>query len=696
MTTAFASNSSLWLFGAWDPEYVLYNQGSMYKYHVPTEVASLALNTGSYGTARTYAADSVVHYQTGDARWLEWTLTDISAVLVGTQQFQIYGFYSDSTAWQSSNTGTATTGNLSLGSGYDVSATNYKIDAATFKDTTWFVDGTNLGFWTDDSTLSVSYPAYSDTGTIDSIIMASNGSWDSLLICANFDSSHGDPYHASRRWRDYVILIGDTMHQNGIPFEPRSLVDNGLGTERLLVYADSSRWGAYTTDSIWGENARYILAYGDDMPRELTRTVVGDLDYVGDHGNVSHYIFHPDDNSWIATARDWDCRVMRGKSGSALYYYARIVRRNDSLQVWMWYPATGGYQADTTSVTFYFDQHKPFHVATDVSTANEYSIIELHRQRAFYAGSATTPQKFTWSYQGHIDSVNTSGEVLEGDDPIIGLSSLGQEMVIYRRHSMLSLTGFSIDDFYLTPIPSGVGAASNLSIARNPEDNADYFVNEEGLWSYGGGGVQKINTRADEIFQDSINWTLEYMLQAAVYNGRYWLLAPFGSAATANNRIVVIDIALGAVTFVSGFNPAGILNWAISQYTPELIIGDADSACLYVFDRTPTVGTTSDWRSGWFDAGDRGLRKLAREYALSYESANGDSLFVDFYVDFSSTATWADTVVASVAGAKPYNAAISRDVQGGALSFGFQTPDSGVVVTDFSMDVVTLGRERKQ
>jgi hypothetical protein len=221
------------------------------------------------------------------------------------------------------------------------------------------------------------------------------------------------------------------------------------------------------------------------------------------------------------------------------------------------------------------------------------------------------------------------------------------------------------------------------------------------LWVSTGGEGQQIPTPTTKIFTDSMNWSLADGFWAAVYDGQYVLSCAFGAAATKNNRLLVLDLESHDISFITGFNPGAVFTWYEPGYGERLFVGDADSSVIYEFDKTSDVYRMSDYRTGFETFGDPSRRHLVREYLLTYESDNGDSIGLDFYAAtdagaWPTTATWTDWVVASATGTKSVLGGVSRLAQGRAIALGFRSDASAVRIIEYEVDVADLGKERPQ
>jgi hypothetical protein len=357
---------------------------------------------------------------------------------------------------------------------------------------------------------------------------------------------------------------------------------------------------------------------------------------------------------------------------------------------------------------------------------SHWTIAENHRGRAFYSGNKLkTPWDSTvtyrWSALDHYDSL-VGLERLEGDAEIVGLSSMGSNLLFYRRrppNAILSLSGFSDADFYLTPLTSGVGAVSDQSIARNPLDEADYFPNNLGMWKCDGGSVSKVETNCESIFQDSINWAAETKIVGAIFDNHYWLAAPFGTS-TVNDRFLSIDLQSGAVTFVPNYStwyPGSLKVLRLPGFQDRMFAGVSDTGQMFEImppgtyaelgtyeDTWKLIGNAGEWKSGWMDFGDPSTRKRITQYQITWQgdlwysgAPSPDSVIVSFYKDFSATAAWTDRIGYVGTDAVTRTMPVAGIVQGHHISFGIQFKGSlaglagDAVVSRFAMDVVPVG-----
>lgn len=718
---------------------VLFYGQDLYRLYGGAETGiTLASASSNYDSVIAWAGDSAIQSwefinddDTGAVqKWLNWTLTDRHTIRLDGTVTNLRHWYSNTwarladTANDPTGSGGSTADTLGTLVAFHIDATGgtgtieYRNEAG---DTTLLLDGAYLwhytgGSVTDNITEAFVSPTYLDTGRVDSV------------------TEHGDTVNF---WGDFGadvdgdwILWDDTTladDHRAYPCSVYAHYDDGDPEERISVAADSSlHEGVNHFD-----DGMYFVTYQPGTPApdptqegiDGTGVITDSIRNVGWHDSLFYqriflkiplvpqtYSVQYDEWTNLLNRRNrvTDCNVWSAY---------RYVNGTDTVQV---HSVLGSDTLNTAADTLFCD-FLAFDVDTfDVSgggtdgtvvirfmkrpllewsssmtgpTAMKFKFGITHRRRAWYAGHSDSLMTVGWSEANSYAAIAANIETLEGNDPITGLSSYGQQMVAWRRRSGEYITGFAETDFYKAPIPAGVGAVNHTTIARSGRDNADYFCNDLGLWSYQGGGVQPVGVQVQEIFTDSIDWDEEEHMRAAVWNDRYWLAYPH-SGDTANTRLAVFDLESGDVGYIGAFNVASMWVYKGSDGSEKLYLGCADSTVIWLAGGTDDVYELADWRSGWWDGGDRGMRKRVLGYTLDYNATSGDSVFVDWYTNGDDTAVWSDTVVAVASGFTVHGAVVPRTVQGRSLSFGFRSPDVTLSVLKIEPDVVTLGRER--
>ena len=207
----------------------------------------------------------------------------------------------------------------------------------------------------------------------------------------------------------------------------------------------------------------------------------------------------------------------------------------------------------------------------------------LHKEKLFVVPKST-PSTLKWSdsfapetWQG----VNY-WDVKKGDgDSITNLKKFLGELVIFKRRSIHSLRGTSLDDFRLDENVTQIGCvgpnAATLSTLYV------YFVSDEGLMAYN--GLKVINISQDRIPKLWANINKQYIDKAAVgiWGKFIWFALPEGSS-TYNNMVILYDppadgAAGGKFWSLRGINASCFMRY--SDGTQELFYA-GDSNAGYV------------------------------------------------------------------------------------------------------------------
>ena len=349
------------------------------------------------------------------------------------------------------------------------------------------------------------------------------------------------------------------------------------------------------------------------------------------------------------------------------------------------------------------DRYKD-NIITDFGSTLKYELGIAHKRRAFWARTASyAAPSIGWSTQNKYNDQESSEE-LEGSDPITALVSFGSRLGIGRRHGWYALDGATMADFYLTPLAPRVGPTNQQTTVFNDKEGNVLFVNELGLWQFDGANCQQLHVNNSGIFSDSINWSYEGIMFAAIYDDKYWLAAPFG-AGTTNNRLVVFDLAGDGISFISGINPQSL--WIYKPYTGEQTFyitdvshvggGDAKATMWQMYTTEDSaVYSKADYRSGWYLGTSEHKQKIITQYEMTYSGATGDSIFVDFYGDFSETILWTDSFRVASTGDFTIYSPVGRAARGKTVAYGIRSPDKTVQIINFGMDVSELIDNRKQ
>jgi len=310
--------------------------------------------------------------------------------------------------------------------------------------------------------------------------------------------------------------------------------------------------------------------------------------------------------------------------------------------------------------------------ATDWSVASVYDpaikapfIIE-HRDRIFMAGGELagngTSKASRVMYTDEedppdIDATGLTGiRILEGDgQKITGLSKLGFNLIIFKKHQIHHISGCSVADFVRRQIVSGKGSFANRSLANT--GNTIIMVHDSGILNFNGTTIQDLSVN----FKTKIDGINSDYIQNACgihYNKRYWL-SYTPNSSTTQDKTLVLDTISGACTeYEYGVN-AFYLDLANNLY----------GACNSGFVRQLDTGTDDDgsnivsyWQSKYFDFGLPNVTKRIKECVVYCALASEDLTF-RFDVD-QERRNWSKTITPVLATMKECRFSCGKELVG--------------------------------
>ena len=679
--------------GEWSPQNkILIYSGGLYLYLIDAD-ETITIGTLFEDTVAIVNGDSTVTRVRMKPGWLNAVLTNRGAnntVIINDTVRSILHVYSDSVfvLLSSCDLGTDASASFEVVSGLAIDADN--VHSFETDDTTWVFDGNLMFAYTDGVSFTFDWPQYADSGTIDSLWIdttSAPNSGDSCFVYAsNFNDSHEGKYVL---WNDTLVSM------RAIPAYILR-VDTIGGLPRALLITDTAN---YVGENHFGENHRFIIADLSFAYNGAFNFVTPTFDSLGTYGNIKiytmvlrnvatawHYARSLDAASyyfkpWNPALGIYDDTAMHRVYLKQLAYYSD----GDSATFLLWCHKTAslyGYNnlcdiddPGCRESTILYKHIPPQFSQSGNSVSWPYSIGALHRRRAWYAGNDTGVTIWAWSDQAHYNTI-VGSEKLEGSSPITSIISAGQEVTAIRENQSVirgpiagtildnseSISGFSEDDFYKTPIQAIL--------------SGNFTLSPLGLGMFQSGSIRPIPTNCNTIWSDSINWDAGERIVAAIYQGRLWLGVPFGTSAT-NNRCIVIDPSTEPVTlgFVGAMKPGSFLVRRAGDRDEQLYIGQADSSYLWLAGGTADRYEMADWRSGWGDGGDPSQIKRANWYNVTFFGTSGDTLIVDIYSNLSETVVWSDTTVATGGSQSLYVPIGTVVTQGYYLAYGFRSPD---------------------
>jgi hypothetical protein len=268
----------------------------------------------------------------------------------------------------------------------------------------------------------------------------------------------------------------------------------------------------------------------------------------------------------------------------------------------------------------------------------------LHKEQLFMV-PASEPSKVKWSAPFEPENWPPVNEwaFKEGDgDRITCLYPFLGELVIFKRYSIHTLRGTTLDDFRSDELESRVGAVGPRAVTHHR--GYLYFVSDAGICVWN--GIKYENLIEDTIpgFWATVNHEHLHKACAGVWNDLIWFALPEGTSSY-NNVVLVYDppadAAAGGSWWVwRGINASCFLEYDDGSFRHFYAGGSMDG---YV--REQDVGTTdcgvaieAFWVGKAFDVGAaERVKRLRKAYVVDSPGANDVNLQVSLdYGDFQS------------------------------------------------------------
>lgn len=140
-------------------------------------------------------------------------------------------------------------------------------------------------------------------------------------------------------------------------------------------------------------------------------------------------------------------------------------------------------------------------LTTNIANTQDCTVIKVHNQRLWGAGSTTYPDSIFYSALNNGDSLgygaSSGGQIIVrtfSDERVVGLASVGSSLLIFHRRGVSRLTGFGQDDISVQPegVSSQTGTIAPNSIVET--DGAAYFLSDRGAFVATEGGVSPLGS----------------------------------------------------------------------------------------------------------------------------------------------------------------------------------------------------------
>lgn len=222
-------------------------------------------------------------------------------------------------------------------------------------------------------------------------------------------------------------------------------------------------------------------------------------------------------------------------------------------------------------------------------------------------------------------------DIAKGDgDRITALALLLGDLVIFKRYSIHTLRGSSLDDFRYDLVVPDVGAVGPRALVQ--DEMYLYFVADDGIYVYNGAKVDNLSRKKIPVLWEGINQEHLHKAAAGKWNGLLWFALPEGSSTT-NNLVLVFDPEVGSwwpwrgiaascfIEYNTGIELRFYAGSAVDGYVLQQDVGYSDAG----------TAINSYWKGKAFDIGSPAyLKKVKKAFIVDSPGASDVSMQVSF------------------------------------------------------------------
>ena len=254
----------------------------------------------------------------------------------------------------------------------------------------------------------------------------------------------------------------------------------------------------------------------------------------------------------------------------------------------------------------------------------------------------------TWAAEDYIDFDPDDGS------EITGLAKFGEEIVVFKNHSVQLLAGKSESSFSRFVVDNQLGTVSPYTI-QSMGSVLIFLDRDTGVWAFDGSGFELLSDKINEYLLEGINYSQAYKASAFVYRTKLYLSVPWG-ADSFNSRMFVwdqrttswtqYDYGVADAALFSGDWYAGSARNA--DGVQKLFSGvddDGDAVDAYVF-------------TGWLAPEGPAVKSRIRRMDMAFTALGDVDVNVDMYRDFNNSATFVSQVVNTDPGGAKYGTAV--------------------------------------
>lgn len=277
------------------------------------------------------------------------------------------------------------------------------------------------------------------------------------------------------------------------------------------------------------------------------------------------------------------------------------------------------------------------------------------RSRMYYS-APLLPE--SWAALDYIDFSPDDGQ------EITGAALFGEQIIVFKNHSMFALAGTDESTFVVYPIDTETGTeCPGTIVAAGPE--LFFFDHRSGVWSFDGTQYQKIDDKINQYLLDGINEEYADRSTGFAYRGRYYLSVPWG-VDTVPSRTFVYDARIGAWTeYDFGFRDAVDLNALMYTVGPASKVGVYK---MWLVDNDDGGNIAAHFATAWLSPNEPSYRYRLRRLDLAFAAKGNFNVSVVMRRDFTKDAFVTQTVNTSPGGALFDSAIFGTDSFGTGVS----------------------------
>jgi len=265
--------------------------------------------------------------------------------------------------------------------------------------------------------------------------------------------------------------------------------------------------------------------------------------------------------------------------------------------------------------------------------------------------ATSMPNRLRFSHPLNIESWRALDfiDIPDGGDGITAMCVFNGSLIIFKKHSIWSITGDTAETFILTNLTNMIGAVNSLSVAVT--ESAIYFFSwSQGLYKFNGQTFEDIFGSIRPILQDkTVNELAQSAIRVTVLNGRIWVGLPRNNDTTiTENYIYDESIGNGAWTRYQTSDGRGVgsgCQFVSSSGQTFLFAAHASNAYVLKVDQLAVtqddVGAglsnfDSHYTTKWYDADNISAKKMWRRPDLIMKRVAVDSsTLIEVYHDWT-------------------------------------------------------------